>query len=340
MKSVIASLVAVAGLSVAASAAVNTQFDLLVSTTGATGTFTPNVNLAANSGIVSVQVLARVTYTGVTQEFRTVVVTDPGDPDNGTPSSTHTESHQFTPRGLSSLLFQPTVSNWGSTDTMAALANGGAGSNTSSPSGAVSNSAGSYGRISPWARTAVTGMTGFVHTGGQGGAPAGGWLRIAQNGVTNWVGVGGPANGTGVPNNTSGGSGVNIAQLAAIGRTGSDPSFVTAISNVAIFRFAVNVDTSTGARTLTIDAPLAGFGNLANPDDASSDREIYWWAVDRANHPTLTTGALAYQDIGESTGSFRGTAHVTDGSITVILPTPASLALLGLGGLVAGRRRR
>jgi hypothetical protein len=49
---------------------------------------------------------------------------------------------------------------------------------------------------------------------------------------------------------------------------------------------------------------------------------VYWWA-----------------SLSESTGSIRGTALVETASISVV-PTPASLALLGLGGLVIARRRR
>jgi len=327
MKSVIASLVAVAGMSVAASAVVNTSMSMQVSLDG--NLFSDHVDLVQGAGTQLVQVRVSVTYTGPASENRDVtIVDDPGDPDNGIPPTTHVESHQFTPRGLSSLVFQPTVSNWSSADTLSAFANGGAGSNTSSPSGVVTNSSGQYGRIRPWGRTALTGLTGHTASGGQ---PAGGWLRIAQPQTTNWMGVGSG------PNNVSGGSGVNIAQLASIGRVSSDPAFNTTMSSVAIFRFGVTVSLST-LRTLTIDAPAAGMGNLADPNNPNSDREVYWWAVDRANFPTLATTNPQNQ-VQEGTGSFRGTASVITGAINIV-PTPASLALLGLGGLMVARRRR
>src|SRR5258706_16092609 len=100
MKSVIASIVAVAGMSVAASAVVNTS---IVFQTSADGTNwfggTRDYNLGSQ-----VMVRALVTYTG-----------------------------SGTPYGLASFVFQPTVSNAVAGDTMSPFLNGGVGSNTSTP---------------------------------------------------------------------------------------------------------------------------------------------------------------------------------------------------------------
>jgi hypothetical protein len=287
MKSVIASLVAVAGLSVAALAEVNTRMEMLVSVDG--GPLSSSVDILAGSGNHNVEVVVSMSYIG-----------------------------SGAPVGLASVVFQPTVSNFGGSsgaDVALAYANGGAGSNVSAPSGVVSDSPGQYGRISPWGRTALstaTAITNHLHTGGSGGAPAGNWLRIAQRQVTGWIG------GTG---NTTGGSGVNIAQLADVGRTASDPAFNPSLSNVHVFRFGMTVNANSGERVLTVDAPLAGFGNFTS---TTGERQVYWFA-----------------NMNESSGSVRGTATVAQGFINIIpVPTPATMALLGLGGLCVARRRR
>jgi uncharacterized protein (TIGR03382 family) len=273
MKSVIASLVAVAGIAVAANADINTRVDMLVSSDGTN--FSPEITVAPGA---TVQVLVSVSYTGTAA-----------------------------PLGLASMVFQPTVSNFSA--TALGFVNGGAGSNTSSPSGVISDSSGNYGRISPWGRTAMTtatAITAFDNT--SVGQPAGNWLRIAQRQVTSWIGGAG---------NTTGGSGVNIAQLANVGRTASDPAFNPSTQNVHVFRFGFTVDAGA-LDDMIVDAPAAGFGNR---DSTTGERQVYWWA-----------------DLTESSGSIRGGADVH--TATVHIPSPASLALLGLGGLAIGRRRR
>jgi len=282
MKKVIASLVAVAGMSVAANAQVNTRIDMQVSLDGTNWSNT--VSAAVGQTVLS---RALVTYTG----------TD-------------------APVGLASFLFQPTVSHVLATDAIAGFVNGGMGSNTSTPSGVISGAQlsdlTSFGRVSPWGRSATSSssaITGFFHSNPNSDGIN--YLRIAQHQVTSWFG------GTG---NTSGGSGVPIAQLSTVGRTSSDPAFNTSLANVYVFKFGVTIGAGHLATdVLTVDAPAAGFGNY---NSALQQREIYWFAS--------TT---------EATGSIRGTATVTDATIHMI-PTPASVALLGLGGLVVGRRRR
>jgi uncharacterized protein (TIGR03382 family) len=281
MKSVIASLVAVAGMSVAANAVVNTQVSWQTSADGSIW-FAGTRDYAPGS---TVQVRALVTYTGTA-----------------------------TPLGLASFVFQPTVSNATATDAIAPFINGGVGSNTSSPLGVIQPSdTANFGRVSPWGRSATassSAIRGFFHTNPNNDGIN--YLRIAQAQVTSWIG------GVG---NTTGGSGVNIAQLANVGRTTSDPAFNPSIANVYVFKFGVSLDAAnTTDRTLTVDSPLAGFGNR---NTTTGDREVYWWG-----------------DMNEASGSIRGTANVTTAGIHVLVPTPASLALLGLGGLAVGRRRR
>jgi hypothetical protein len=281
MKSVIASIVAVAGLTVAANAATTVQ--MLVSTDGTN--FSNQVVLTPNSGMRTVEVLVSVSNTGTNAI------------------------------GLGSMIFQPTVSNWAATDAILPFTNGGFGSNQSTPSGAVADAPGQYGRISPFAAVNLTSaqrLFGHVHltSGGLNQPPSGTYLRIAQAQVTSWIGGQG---------NTSGGSGVNIKQLNNIGRTTNDPAFLGALTNVHVLRFAINVDTAqVGRFPMIVDAPNAGFGNL---NTTTGNREVYWYA-----------------DMNEGTGSIREVPTIVTGSIVV--PAPASLALLGLGGLAVARRRR
>jgi len=274
MKNVIASIVAVAGLSVAASAA--TTVNMLVSTNGTD--FSNSVNLSANTGLQTVQVLVSVST------------------DNAAAL------------GLGSMIFQPTVSNWTATDALVPFTSA-FGSNTSTPSGAVPDASGQYGRITPFAavsNTSAQRLFGHVNNNVSGVN----YLRIAQAQVTSWIG------GTG---NTSGGSGVNIKQLSNIGRTASDPAFNTQLTNVHVFRFAVQIDTSVANRSsLTVNAPADGFGNL---NTTTGQREVYWYA-----------------SLNEASGTIREVPTVVAGIINI--PTPGALALLGLGGLTVARRRR
>jgi uncharacterized protein (TIGR03382 family) len=282
MKSVIASLVAVAGMSVAANAVVNTSLVFQVSTNGTT--WSNHVDVAPGTEVL---VRTLVSYTGLAS-----------------------------PVGLASFVFQPTVSNAHAGDSIMPFINGGVGSNTSTPLGVLDQPSQlsdltSFGRVSPWGRSATSSTSaihGFFHTNPNNDGVD--YLRIAQLQVTSWIGGAG---------NTTGGSGVPISQLSDVGRTTADPAFNGQLQNINVFKFGVQLDATTPVRTLTVDAPAGGFGNR---NSTTGDREIYWF----------TTTA-------EATGSTRGTAAVTTATITVI-PTPASLALLGLGGLAIGRRRR
>jgi hypothetical protein len=153
--------------------------------------------------------------------------------------------------------------------------------------------------------TTSTAITSFNNN--SGGQPAGGWLRIAQRQVSNWIGGAG---------NTSGGSGVNIAQLANVGRTASDPAFDPRLTDIHVFRFAFTLDNSTSLPDLTMDIPAAGFGNR---NSTTGNREVYWWG-----------------DMNEASGSIRGTALVVPARI---VPGPGVLSALGLAALARHRRR-
>jgi hypothetical protein len=275
MKCITASIIAVAGLTAAANA--TTTVNILVNGGN-------QAIVSANSGIQSVEVLVTV-------------------------STTSTSA-----LGLGSMIFQPIVSRWAATDSLAPFTSA-FGSNTSTPSGAVPDAPGSYGRISPFAAVNLTTsqrLFGHVHTSGSNGGPPGTFLRIAKAQVTNWIGEEG---------NTSGDSGVNIGQRSNVGRVSYDPAFLAYTTDVHVFRFALLLDTDLGVgRHIIVDAPLAGFGNL---NTTTGNREVYWYA-----------------DLNEVTGSVREVPTVVSGLIRIGIPTPASLALMSLGGIAIARRRR
>src|ERR1051325_1481978 len=169
---------------------------------------------------------------------------------------------------------------------------------------------GQYGRIRPWGTlltTSTNALTGFVHLDGSGGAPQGGWLRIAELQASSWIG--GPGNTTGV-------AGVPISQISNIGRLPIDPPFNPALS-VHVFRFGLRLDaTNTSSRTLIVDAPLDGFGNL---NTSTGEREVWW----------LTS-------LNEANGSIRGTPALTPAAIHV--PAPG-LGVFCIAPLIPLRRR-
>src|SRR5262245_5996255 len=154
------------------------------------------------------------------------------------------------PVGLASFVYQPIVSNWdaagSSVDTATVSTPGGASCGWLPPCYER------YGRYTPFDRSAMT-LAGHIHTNGSGGAPPGTWLRIAQAQVTSWFGG---------PGNTSGASGLPISQLSDIGRTTMDAPFETTLQNLAVYRFGIQLSTDMVQRTLTIDAPIQGFGNF------------------------------------------------------------------------------
>jgi hypothetical protein len=300
MKKMIAALVALAGMSGAARAAVDTTVSWEVSLTGAAGSWSSSVDVSSPN--TQVYMRARVAYI-------------PGS-----------DGSSVTPVGLASLIFQPTASNATSGDTVLPFVNGGLGSNTSSPVGVIDpttqlNDATSFGRVSPWGRvqlSSTVALKGFFHTNPNGDGIN--YLRIAQSIASAWIGQ---------PGNTSGGSGVSIAQLSNVGRTSSDPAFWPGLgtgdaSNPLIyaFKFGIQLDStpisSRVGHDMVIDAPTNGFGNLL-----VGLRQVIWW------------GSYI-----ETSGSIRGTPEVNTATVHFTVPAPSGAAILGLGGVLARRRRR
>jgi uncharacterized protein (TIGR03382 family) len=350
MKSVIASLIAIAGMSVVAQGQVVMR--TLVSIDGG-ATWTNDVIALPGT---HVDVMVTGSYTGAS----TGIV------------------------GFGSANFQPIVSNWdntgagGTIDHLSPIGQGGntlgsminAQSNSvgvgapnpylnATPGGAGGGmvpagpyAAGSYGRVYPMGRTFLDGanaITGFVHVNppadqtGRAYAP-GTYLRIAQASAPDWFNA---------ATNNSGGSGVNCAQLFIVGRTTADPNFWgnqdlaydpgdpanglpasygaganghnDRRQNVQLFRFGIDLSSDTAARDLLVDLPLAG-------QQVSTGTTRYVGLYTTSASQTAPASQVAFGTGATQSSIQSGTIH--------IVPTPATLALLGLGGLVVGRRRR
>lgn len=230
--------------------------------------------------------------------------------------------------GLGQIAFQPIVSNWTGADTL--MTNdltgqtgpvggiGPVGGTRSTPIGTVDNLPGVYGRVTPWGANATTTSTflrGHVGTG-----TAAGLLRIAQAHITNWIGVGATSGAT-ANNNVNGGGGVSIAQIANPSRTTSDPAFNNGSQNLITFKFSFTVSGANVDRVLGIDTPAAGFNQVLSSGQYVPN--IRWFATET-----------------EATPSVQTAASTIPGSVHVVVPAPGAMALMGLGGLVAARRRR
>ncbi|MBI1190784.1 MAG: hypothetical protein GC200_08920 [Tepidisphaera sp.] len=284
MKKVIVSMLAVAGMAMAANAA-DTTLRYEVSADGG-ATWSSSVNALPGTHI---QVRARVAYSGTAQVF-----------------------------GLSQLVFQPIVSNWADTlDNTGPLSNqiGPTGGSRTTPLGTVDDASGAFGRITPFGANAITTtayIRGFVGTGANAGM-----LRIAQAFVTNWIGTGTNAN------NATGAAGVSVAQIAPGTRLPTDPAYSDS-NDVVVFKFGFTLNADSTARTLGIDTPVAGLGKETSSTTGHLG-ELYasWFTSSQA-----AQGTRFYGSVGTEAASVN------------VVPAPGALALVGLGGLVATRRRR
>ncbi len=231
--------------------------------------------------------------------------------------------------GLAQIIFQPVTNNWtggdsvvtnGVTNTAAGLMADGigmyGGTRTTPP--LVGDGLGVYGRFSPWGASANSSTSyykAFVGSGANAGL-----MRISQAHITNWIGAG-ATSGSNTINNVSGRGGINAGQIAGSLRFPTDPAFNTN-TDVVVFKFAIVLSSATDSRTLDVTTPQGAIGRqLTGGLPAAYD--VTWYT------DTLSTAVA------------RSGADVFDAHINVVnIPAPASLALLGLGGLAVARRRR
>jgi len=342
MKKALVGIVAFAGLATVASA--TTTLTYQVRTVG--GTWASSVD--ANPG-QQVEFRAMLSYTGPAR------------------------------RGLQGFNSQPTISNWNSSiDTLVPFVTSVATSAAPvSRNGAVVNLDNAYGRryfpliAGIPATSALRGHTNLVSGTS--------YLRIAQNNTTNWIGNG-PTSGTAAANNFNGSTGVTITQANpgnVVQGTDNEIDWPVPVYNGSgdgLF-YVDNGGGNFSPYPVNPEwgAPQDdGFGGVIDPNPnpgANSpvgfvtqltNLEIYRFAVVLGAGPdrTLTVSTLLGSLLTGTGGSGRGanwysgtgggTAFTFDpmtqgnilGATINVVPTPGALALLGLGGLVAGRRRR
>jgi hypothetical protein len=267
--------------------------------------------LLASAGLVQAQGIVQMQVSPSLQEdWHNSIQASPGDSVDVRVTVTYQGTR--VPVGFASMIFQPTVSNWlPGEDVLLPFVNGGAGSQTSDPIGAVPDAPGQYGRVIPFARVATLSTNRIMgHVNTDGGVT---YLRIAQAHVTNWFGG---------PGNTTGGSGVNIGQLAnGLGRTTADPPFSPVVTNAVVFKFGVTLSAaSASARTLIVDAPVIGFGN----HDSLGNPQISWYGGLTETPP----------------GSISGAPSVVSAQIFVTVPSPAGLVAFGFAFAAGVGRRR
>ena len=306
MKKVLVSLLAVAGMAVVANAQVEAGTTSLSFQVWNGSSWTNTVNVAPG-GRVEYRVV--VSYTGTATA----------------------------PVGLGSIRYQPTFSNadnsGASVDSNVAFRNGGtsgsaiAGSMLSDAEAQSGAALATYGR-STWGGTAMQSstlnvLTQFRHGDGAAanGAPAGSWIRLAGNSVTSWPLATLSAAQATTANLNNIARGVVAGQASRINPVtgGVNAFYVGGTSNLVVFRGALNLSDSTAERTLTLSSVAGSQDRVGAANNADDTRFANW----------LTS------DFG---GSFRSGVVVSSASIVV--PTPGALALVGLGGLVAARRRR
>jgi hypothetical protein len=229
--------------------------------------------------------------------------------------------------GIGQITFQPVVSSWTAADALVTDGPnnqiGPMGSNITTPRGYVSDTPGVYGRIEPFAASAYntsTFLRGHVHN-----ISGGTFLRIARADVTNWIGVG-ASSGAGAANNTNGGGGVNINQGGIGSNRPTTPTDYPAqnnnTQNVVVFKFGFTLSGSTDVRDMTVSTPALGIGR-STASATFGQPDTRWHNAANSAQP----------------GAYRTDVAVVDAHINVV-PTPASLALMGLGGLLVARRRR
>jgi hypothetical protein len=171
-------------------------------------------------------------------------------------------------------------------------------------------------------------LTTFRHTGGSDGAPAGSFMRIAGSFVSQWPRVLNPVPPIDVTADDINRilRGVSAQQTSqALNST----FHVAGTSNLVLFRQSLTISADHAAGdVLTISTFQEAIRRVGSPTGTTEP--------DDRRYMTWQTSAT---DTGSGTTGHRTSVVLAPATINVV-PTPASAALLGLGGLIAARRRR
>lgn len=196
----------------------------------------------------------------------------------------------------------------------------------SRPNADAGGTANGYGRVNfgltGMAPATLNRLTQFRHGGGApvNGAPAGSWIRLSGSSVTNWPIFPVSAAQATAANINNIKRGVSANQQAAI--VGGNPNtfHTPGTQGVVIFRGALLLSGDTAVREIVMTSEarfLDRDGGAANGDD---DR-FMTWQTSSGDNGSLKTGVEFIP-------------------ATISIPSPASIALMGLGGLLVARRRR
>lgn len=276
----IAASVAVAAWTAGAAAQSRTLLDLQVSVDGRT--WTNRVDLEVG-GAATVQIRAVVSYASATSDQR--------------------------PLGLAAINFQPTVSNWNVIhDRVQPFARSG----ENLTGGGVVDIPGTttlFGRIIPFAMSGPSSSNPYaVHTQQVDGVSS---MRLALRSAVEWP-------SPSAIENINGSDGIGCVQRAFGNLTARDPFFSTQVSGVVVFKYAVTIDTSSGARELQIDAPESSLSR----NWQTGLREASW-----------------YSGLTDTYGRIKSEISV-DGAAIRVIPGPFAAELATIMAIGTGLRRR